>query len=88
MRASSRRGPREVTSAVASGSLRSSKRSPDTASSEDIRRFQLLLAEAGVSIGNRNRIMTGLKFLFRVTLRRPISPGRSTTFESRRRSRW
>jgi integrase/recombinase XerD len=47
------------------------KRCPDTASSEDIRRFQLLLAQAGVSIGNRNRIMTGLRFLFRVTLRRP-----------------
>ena len=28
------------------------------------------LAEAGVGICNRNRIMTGLRFLFRVTLRR------------------
>ena len=46
-------------------------RSPDTATTEDIRRFQLHLAEAGVSICNRNRIMTGVKFLFRVTLRRP-----------------
>src|SRR2546430_1271687 len=45
-------------------------RSPDTATTEDIRRFQLHLAESGVSICNRNRIMTGLKFLFRVTLRR------------------
>jgi integrase/recombinase XerD len=45
-------------------------RSPDTATSEDIRRFQLHLAETGVSICNRNRIMTGLRFLFRVTLRR------------------
>src|SRR5438477_5080852 len=45
-------------------------RSPDTATTEDIRRFQLHLAEAGVSICNRNRIMTGLRFLFRVTLRR------------------
>jgi integrase/recombinase XerD len=45
-------------------------RSPDTATTEDIRRFQLHLAEAGVSICNRNRIMTGLWFLFRVTLRR------------------
>src|SRR6266516_578596 len=44
------------------------KRSPDTATLEDIRRFQLHLAEAGVSICNR--IMTGLRFLFRVTLRR------------------
>jgi site-specific recombinase XerD len=47
------------------------KRSPDTASPEDIRRFQLHLAEGDVSISNRNRIMTGLRFLFRVTLRRP-----------------
>jgi integrase/recombinase XerD len=48
------------------------KRSPDTATAEDIRRFQLQLAETGMSmsIGNRNRIMTGLRFLLRVTLRR------------------
>jgi site-specific recombinase XerD len=46
------------------------KRSPDTATLEDIRRFQLYLAETGTSICNRNRIMTGLRFLFRVTLRR------------------
>ncbi len=42
------------------------KRSPDTA--EDIRRFQLHLAQSDVSISNRNRTMTGLRF--RVTLRR------------------
>jgi hypothetical protein len=36
------------------------KRSPDTATSEDIRRFQLYLAETGASISNRNRVMTGL----------------------------
>src|SRR6266436_9459689 len=35
------------------------KRPPDTATSEDIRRFQLHLAESGASICNRNRIMTG-----------------------------
>ena len=46
------------------------KRPPDTATTEDIRRFQLHLAESGVSICNRNRTMTGLRFLFRVTLRR------------------
>ena len=46
------------------------KRSPDTATAEDIRLFQLHLAETGLSICNRNRIMTGLRFLFRVTLRR------------------
>jgi integrase/recombinase XerD len=46
------------------------KRSPDTATAEDIRRFQLHLAETGMSICNRNGIMTGVRFLFRVTLRR------------------
>ncbi len=46
------------------------KRSPDTANAEDVRRFQLHLIDTGSSICNRNRIMTGLKFLFRVTLRR------------------
>jgi integrase/recombinase XerD len=46
------------------------KRSPETATREDIRRFQLHLADTGVSICTRNRIMTGLRFLFRVTLRR------------------
>ena len=46
------------------------KRSPETATAEDIRRFQLHLAETATSICNRNRIMTGLRFLFRVTLRR------------------
>jgi site-specific recombinase XerD len=46
------------------------QRSPDTATVEAIRRFQLQLAESGTSIPNRNRLMTGLRFLFRVTLRR------------------
>jgi integrase/recombinase XerD len=46
------------------------KRSPDTATAEDIRLFQLHLVESGASISNRNRIMTGVRFLFRVTLRR------------------
>ena len=46
------------------------KRSPDNATAEDIRRFQLHLSETGISICNRNRIMTGVRFLFRVTLRR------------------
>ena len=46
------------------------KQSPDTATLDDIRRFQLHLAETSVSICTRNRTMTGLQFLFRVTLRR------------------
>jgi integrase/recombinase XerD len=46
------------------------KRAPDTATADDVRRFQLHLVEAGLGISHRNRIMTGVKFLFRVTLRR------------------
>ena len=46
------------------------KRSPDTATADEVRRFQLHLVESGMSICNRNGIMTGVRFLFRVTLRR------------------
>lgn len=46
------------------------KRSPDTAEADDVRRFQLHLMEDGASIQTRNRTMTGVRFLFRVTLRR------------------
>ena len=46
------------------------KRSPDTATPDEVRLFQLHLIESGMSICNRNRIMTGVRFLFRVTLRR------------------
>ena len=46
------------------------ERSPETATADDIRRFQLFLIESGASICNRNRIMTGVRYLFRVTLRR------------------
>jgi len=45
-------------------------RSPKTAIPEDVRQFQLALIENGVRIGTRNMIMTGVKFLVRVTLRR------------------
>src|ERR1700745_1621219 len=46
------------------------KRSPDTAPPDEVRGFQLHLIESGASICNRNRIMTGGRVLFRVTLRR------------------
>jgi len=46
------------------------ERSPDTATPDDVRGFQLHLIESGLSICNRNRIMTGVRFLLRVTLRR------------------
>lgn len=46
------------------------KRSPDTATADEVRAFQTHLMESGASICNRNRIMTGVKFLLKVTLRR------------------
>jgi integrase/recombinase XerD len=46
------------------------KRSPDTATADEIRLFQLHLAETAVSITTRNNTMTGLRFLFKITLRR------------------
>lgn len=45
-------------------------RSPDTATPDDVRDFQQHLVETGTSICTRNQTMTGVKFLFRVTLRR------------------
>ena len=46
------------------------KRSPETATAENVRLFQLHLMESGLTIQNRNRTMTGLRFLLRVTMRR------------------
>jgi integrase/recombinase XerD len=46
------------------------KRSPETATAEDVRLFQLHLMESGLTIQNRNRTMTGVRFLLRVTMRR------------------
>ena len=44
--------------------------SPETATPDDVRRFQAELAGCDISNSTRNIIMTGVKFLFRVTLRR------------------
>ncbi len=46
------------------------RRSPDTATPDEVKDFQQHLVESGVSICTRNQTMTGVKFLFRVTLRR------------------
>ena len=46
-------------------------RSPDTATAEDLRRFQLHLVKAGVSPITLNATLTAVKFLFQVTLDRP-----------------
>jgi site-specific recombinase XerD len=46
-------------------------RSPDTASAEDLRRYQLHLVEQGISSGTVNASITGLTFFFATTLERP-----------------
>jgi integrase/recombinase XerD len=46
-------------------------RSPDTATSEEIRRFQLVLREEGASATKMNAIVSALRFFFKVTLGRP-----------------
>ena len=46
-------------------------RSPDTASAGDLRRYQLHLVEQGISSGNLNATITGLKFFFETTLEQP-----------------
>jgi integrase/recombinase XerD len=43
-------------------------RSPDTASYEDVRRFQLHVATSGVGTGAVNQTVAALRFFFRVTL--------------------
>src|SRR5712692_3009897 len=45
-------------------------RSPDTASFEDVRRFQLHLAESGADTPTLNHAVSALRFFFRVTLKR------------------
>src|ERR1051325_10558474 len=46
-------------------------RSPDTATTEDLRRFQLHLVDAGTGPVTINATLTGLKFFFDVTLSKP-----------------
>jgi len=46
------------------------KRSPDTATVEDLRNFQLELVDAGTSPITLNATLTGLKFFFDITLSR------------------
>jgi integrase/recombinase XerD len=45
--------------------------SPDTASSEDVRRYQLHLVSSGAGAPTINHSLTALRFLFMVTLRKP-----------------
>lgn len=47
------------------------KRSPDTATVEDLRNYQLYLVDRGTSPISLNSAITGLKFFFEVTLQKP-----------------
>jgi len=47
------------------------RRSPDTATSEDLRRFQLHMAQQQISAGSINAAIAALRFFFTVTLERP-----------------
>ena len=53
------------------GAVRSCSRHPARLTYEDVRRFQLHLIERGLAPGTVNSAMTGLRFFFRTTLRRP-----------------
>ena len=46
-------------------------RSPDTASVEDVRRYQLYLTASGVGVPTVNQTVSTLRFFFKVTLGRP-----------------
>ena len=46
-------------------------RSPDTATSEDLRRFQLHMAQQQISAGSINAAVAALRLFFNVTLERP-----------------
>ena len=47
------------------------KRSPDTATAEDLRAFQLHMTETGVRPPTINAVVTALRFFFKVTVDRP-----------------
>ena len=46
------------------------RHSPDRASADDIRRYQLPLASSSLGVPSVNAAMTALRFFFQVTLRR------------------
>ena len=50
-------------------------RSPDTATVEDLRRYQLHLVDHGTSPVSLNAAITGLKFFFEITLDRARADG-------------
>lgn len=61
------------------------KRSPDTATAEDLRAYQLCLVEKGVASTTLNRAITGLKFFFEVTLGEPERMAKMSTLRTPQR---
>jgi integrase/recombinase XerD len=47
------------------------RRPPDTATTEDVRQFQLAQSEAGVPVPTMNTVVSALRFFFANTLDRP-----------------
>ena len=60
-------------------------RSPDTASPEDVRRYQLHLSASGVGVPTINQTISTLRFFFKVTLGRPDLVERATFVREPRR---
>ena len=60
-------------------------RSPDSASDEDLRRYQLHLVDRGVSAITINATLTGLKFFFETTLKRAELMARMSTVRVERK---
>lgn len=61
------------------------RRSPDTATVEDLRRYQLHLVDHGISPVSLNAAITGLRFFFEVTLDRAEAMARMSTVQVPRR---
>ena len=62
-------------------------RSPDTASADDLRRFQLHQRQNGVQPSSMNSAVSALRFFFSTTLTAPTWSGTSPSSASRARSR-
>ena len=61
-------------------------RSPDTATSEDLRRFQVHLARQEIGVATINAAIAALRFFFNVTLERPDLVRHLTTVNKPRRA--
>ena len=62
------------------------ERSPDTATSEDVRRFQLHLAKQPFGVPTVNAAISALRFLFNITLDRPELARALTTLHQPRKA--